>query len=152
MKIIVALSMMPAPATAFAQTKVTLMYTATAPFVTAADLQQGLTTLERSHGDFALSVTRYSSPIQRAVRIDAQGRLAMFNPEHFQTRSQDLEPAFHDAAQFYWGRVAAWQSADTLFGLASVAVVLPAHRVQDIDTPEDWSRAEWMFKAQHRLP
>jgi len=120
---------------------------ATAPFVTAADLQQGLETLERSGSDFALSVTKYPFPIQRAVRIDAQGRLAMFSPEHFHTRSQDLEEAFHDAAQFYWGRAAAWQAADTLFGPASAAVVLPPHRVQDIDTPDDWVRAEWMFQA-----
>jgi pseudaminic acid cytidylyltransferase len=125
---------------------------ATAPFVSATDLQRGLATLEHSGADFALSVTKYSFPIQRAVRINAEGRLAMFSPEHFQTRSQDLEEAFHDAAQFYWGRAAAWQSATTLFGPASAAVVLPPHRVQDIDTLDDWVRAEWLFQAQRCTP
>ena len=134
---------------AVAPTLVCCIY-ATAPFVTAADLQQGLATLERSGCDFALSVTKYPFPIQRAIRIDSQGRLSMFSPEHFRTRSQDLEEAFHDAAQFYWGRSEAWQAADTLFGPASAAVVLPPHRVQDIDTPDDWVRAEWMFQAQRR--
>jgi pseudaminic acid cytidylyltransferase len=76
----------------------------------------------------------------------------MFDPDRFATRSQDLEEAYHDAAQFYWGRSAAWLSAATLFGPATAAVVLPRHRVQDIDTPDDWTRAELMFEAQRRRP
>jgi N-acylneuraminate cytidylyltransferase len=125
---------------------------ATAPFVTAADLCRGLEIVEGSDADFALSVTRYPFPIQRAFRVDTRGRLAMFDPEQFNTRSQDLEPAFHDAAQFYWGRAVAWQSATTLFGPTSAGVILPPHRVQDIDTLEDWIRAERMFEAQRDAP
>ncbi len=120
---------------------------ATAPFVRGVDLQRGLDTLQRSGGDFAFSVTKYPFPIQRAIRLDAAGRVAMFNPEHFKTRSQDLEEAFHDAGQFYWGKTSAWCATDTLFGPASAAVLLEPHRVQDIDTPDDWVRAEWLFKA-----
>lgn len=121
---------------------------ATAPFVGAADLRRGLEQLETSGADFAFTATRYPFPIQRALRVDAQGRVAMFQPEHFATRSQDLEEAFHDAGQFYWGRADAWLAASTLFGPQSVAVLLPPHQVQDIDTAEDWTRAEWLFKAQ----
>ncbi|MDM0039460.1 pseudaminic acid cytidylyltransferase [Variovorax sp. J22G21] len=120
---------------------------ATAPFLLADDIRRGLDVLERSGSDFAFSVAKYPSPIQRAFRTDAAGRLAMFNPEHFQTRSQDLEEAYYDAGQFYWGRAPAWQSVETLFGPASAALVLAPHRVQDIDTSDDWVRAEWMFKA-----
>jgi N-acylneuraminate cytidylyltransferase len=71
----------------------------------------------------------------------------MFNPEHFNTRSQDLEEAWHDAGQFYWGQAEAWLNGKTIFSPSSAPVILPRHRVQDIDTPEDWLRAEWMFKA-----
>ena len=71
----------------------------------------------------------------------------MFNPEHFNTRSQDLEEAYHDAGQFYWGRASAWLDGKVLFGTHAVPVLLPRHRVQDIDTLEDWERAEWLFKA-----
>lgn len=120
---------------------------ATAPFLVADDIKRGLDVLERSGSDFAFSVAKYPFPIQRAIRTDAAGRVSMFNPEHFQTRSQDLEEAYHDAGQFYWGLASAWRSAETLFGPASAAVVLAPHRVQDIDTPDDWARAEWMFKA-----
>ncbi|TCP04918.1 pseudaminic acid cytidylyltransferase [Caldimonas thermodepolymerans] len=120
---------------------------ATAPFVTAEDLCRGWEILAGSGADYAFSVTSYGFPIQRAIRITGNGRVEMFHPEHFNTRSQDLEEAFHDAGQFYWGRKAAWLSGAPIFSPAAAPVMLPRHRVQDIDTPEDWERAEWMFKA-----
>lgn len=120
---------------------------ATAPFVNAADLQRGLQMLADSDSDFAFSVTSFAFPIQRAIKLTEEGRVQMFQPEHFNTRSQDLEQAFHDAGQFYWGRAAAWIADKPIFSSDAMPVILPRHRVQDIDTPEDWERAEWMFKA-----
>jgi len=120
---------------------------ATAPFVSPEDLREGLRFIEASGGSYAFSVTSYAFPIQRAIRITEKGRVAMFNPEHFQTRSQDLEEAWHDAGQFYWGTSKAWCEERAIFGEDSVPVKLPRHRVQDIDTPEDWVRAEWLFRA-----
>ena len=123
---------------------------ATAPFVQAADLQRGLQVLQSTGADYAFSVTSYAFPIQRAIRITADQRVDMFQPEHFNTRSQDLPEAWHDAGQFYWGQAHAWLSGQPLFSQGSAPVPLPRHRVQDIDTPEDWERAEWLFKAmQH---
>lgn len=122
---------------------------ATAPFLQATDLRLGQDVLEARQADYAFAATSFPFPIQRAIRLDANGRVDMFNPEHFKTRSQDLEEAYHDAGQFYWGRPDAWLAGRVIFGNASAAVLLPRHRVQDIDTPEDWQRAEWMFKAMH---
>lgn len=127
-------------------TQVCCIY-ATAPFVHASDLQRGLHTLLNTGADYAFSVTSYAFPIQRAIRITPEKRIEMFQPEHVATRSQDLEEAWHDAGQFYWGRSQAWLEHKPLFSLAAAPVPLPRHRVQDIDTPEDWERAEWMFKA-----
>jgi N-acylneuraminate cytidylyltransferase len=76
----------------------------------------------------------------------------MFQPESFHIRSQDLEQAYHDAGQFYWGRTQAWKSTDTLFGPSAAAMLLPTYRVQDIDTPEDWTRAEWLFRVMQNEP
>lgn len=121
---------------------------ATAPFVAAADLRRGLTVLTDTGADYAFTVTSYAFPIQRAIQITAAGRIGMFNPEHFNTRSQDLEEAFHDAGQFYWGQAHAWLENKMIFSGGSAPIQLPRHRVQDIDTPEDWLRAEWLFKAQ----
>lgn len=123
---------------------------ATAPFIDPQDLTRGLNALAEAGEScsYALSVTSYAFPIQRAIRITEAGRIDMFYPEHYSTRSQDLEEAFHDAGQFYWGKTEAWSKGMPVFGPQSVPVYLPRHRVQDIDTPEDWERAEWMFQAQ----
>jgi pseudaminic acid cytidylyltransferase len=120
---------------------------ATAPFISPEDIRVGLKRLEASACHYAFSVTRYGFPIQRALRIRDDGRAEMFSPEYFSSRSQDLEDAYHDAGQFYWGTSEAWTSEKPIFSQESIPVVLPRHRVQDIDTPDDWRRAELMFQA-----
>lgn len=127
-------------------TEVCCIY-ATAPFVQANDIQRGLQILQASRAKYALSVTSYAFPIQRAIRITPDERIEMLHPEHFNTRSQDLPEAWHDAGQFYWGRAQAWLQGIPLFSNDAAPVPLPRHRVQDIDTPEDWERAEWMLKT-----
>lgn len=130
-----------------APTAVCCLY-ATAPFVQPEDLRSGYQSLQgREDVSYAFSVTSYAFPIQRALRLTPQGRVAMFQPEHFHTRSQDLEEAWHDAGQFYWGRAEAWINGLPIFSERAVPVTLPRHRVQDIDTLEDWHRAEWLFRA-----
>lgn len=120
---------------------------ATAPFVAPADISRGFEMLTGTGSEYAFSVASYPFPIQRAIRITRQGRVEMFNPEYFTTRSQDLEEAFHDAGQFYWGLADAWLAEKMIFSPVSVPVLLPQHQVQDIDTMEDWQRAELMFQA-----
>jgi N-acylneuraminate cytidylyltransferase len=120
---------------------------ATAPFIQVADIRRGLDLLQANDCSYAFAVTSYPFPIQRAIRINVEGRVEMLYPEHFHTRSQDLEEAWHDAGQFYWGQAQAWLEERVVFAKASVPVPLPRYRVQDIDTPEDWIRAEWMFSA-----
>lgn len=120
---------------------------ATAPFITAEKLLAGFEKINTTDCDFAFSVTSFSFPVQRAIGIDKQGRVAMFQPEHYKTRSQDLDPAYHDAGQFYWGRSGAWLEEKTIFSPASIPIQIPRYLVQDIDTMEDWLRAEAMFKS-----
>jgi N-acylneuraminate cytidylyltransferase len=123
---------------------------ATAPFVSEEALRRGLEMLRSSTRSFAFAVTSFPFPIQRGLRLDANGAVHALHPEFIGTRSQDLEPAFHDAGQFYWGRVDAFLNDEVIFSPASLAVVLPRHEVQDIDTLEDWERAELMFKSLRR--
>lgn len=118
---------------------------ATAPFVEPEDLRRGFGQLRQSGADYAFSVTSYGFPIQRAMRIGADQRVEMFQPEYFGSRSQDLEESFHDAGQFYWGLANAWLAHRPIFTPNSVAVILPRDRVQDIDTPEDWKVAQMKF-------
>lgn len=119
---------------------------ATAPFVRAGDIREGLRILNGNDCAYVFSVTRYAFPIQRAIRITETGRVEMFQSEYFDTRSQDLEEAFHDAGQFYWGNASAWKAGTPIFSPTSIPIILPRYRVQDIDTLEDWEQAELMFK------
>lgn len=128
------------------QTPVCCLY-ATSPFVAPTDLRAGLDQLKESGAPFVLGVTTYAFPIQRALRRDAFGGVEMFDPAQMQTRSQDLEEAWHDAGQFYWGRAASWASGLGIFEAGAQGLALPRHRVQDIDTDEDWKRAELTMRA-----
>ena len=123
---------------------------ATAPLVQANFITEGYEALSRSDAAFAFSVTSYAFPIQRAVRITPDGRVDAIYPEHRMTRSQDLEHAYHDAGQFYWGTARAFLEDMPLFAPHSIGVILPRHLVQDIDTLEDWDQAELMYRALYR--
>lgn len=117
---------------------------ATAPMVQAEDICRGLHRLGKETS-FVVSVTTFPFPIQRALRQHADGRIEMMDPRHMTTRSQDLEEAWHDAGQFYWARAETWAAGAAVFGPGARGLPLPRHRVQDIDTPEDWARAEALF-------
>jgi N-acylneuraminate cytidylyltransferase len=123
---------------------------ATAPFIDAGDLCRGAEELASGRWDYAFAVTDFPAPIFRAFSQLPEGGVEMFFPEHFGTRSQDLPVALHDAGQFCWGTPDAWLSGEPIFGPRSFAVVIPRWRVQDIDTAEDWTRAELMFEALGR--
>ncbi|MFM7010080.1 MAG: pseudaminic acid cytidylyltransferase, partial [Betaproteobacteria bacterium] len=119
----------------------------TAPLIEVENLRQGFEQLTTSGADFAFTATSFAYPIQRALKISPTGGVAMFQPEHRQTRSQDLEPAFHDAGQFYWGRTVAFLENRDTFSSAAVPIILPNWRVVDIDNEEDWQRAELIFQV-----
>ena len=121
---------------------------ATAPLLRPETIRDGLTCLRSSDADYAVTVTTFPFPIQRAVRINSDERLEMISSQFAMTRSQDLEETYHDAGQLYWGRTEAFEAERPIFVAgAAVPVYVPRLRVQDIDTLEDWKRAEAMFTA-----
>ncbi|MEJ0037609.1 MAG: pseudaminic acid cytidylyltransferase [Gammaproteobacteria bacterium] len=117
-----------------------------AAIASVADIRAGLEKLCSSDFDYVFAGTSFPYPIQRALRFLPDGGCAMFWPEHKETLSQDLEHAYHDAGQFYWGTRAAWLEHRPVFSPRSHLLVVPRYRVQDIDTPEDWERAEMIFQ------
>ena len=122
---------------------------ATAPLLKPEFLIEGYQKLKNSDAVYSFSATSMPFPIQRTFKLTDSGRCEMFFPEHFQTRSQDLEEAYQDAGQFYWQKLSI-NSNEILFGKDSIPIILPRHLVQDIDTPEDWDRAERLYEALHR--
>ncbi len=119
----------------------------TAPFVEVSDIARGLEALQSGKWAYAFPATDFPAPVFRSFRRHAEGGIEMFFPEHFTTRSQDLPVALHDAGQFYWGRPQAWLEGVHVFGPSSYVVEIPRWRVHDIDTPDDWARAELVHKA-----
>lgn len=117
---------------------------ATAPFIQVTDLIAGLKVLQSGSWSYSFSATDYAAPIFRSFRQNEKGGIEMFFPEHYLSRSQDLPVALHDAGQFYWGRPSAWLADDCAFDQNSTPVLIPRWRVQDIDTEDDWRRAEIM--------
>jgi len=120
---------------------------ATAPFITSEFIQRGFVELTSNHIDYVFSATSFPFPIQRALKLNDKQCVEMFQPEHLNTRSQDLEESYHDAGQFYWGTKTAFLQRKAFFSPQSKAILLPRKRVQDIDTPEDWELAEALYKA-----
>lgn len=118
---------------------------ATAPFVKPEDLVNGFDELKTAEAAF--SITSFPFPIFRALKMQEDGIVSLFWPEHNASRSQDLPEAWHDAGQFYWARKEfLFAQKEFMLGDAK-GVKLPRHRVQDIDTEEDWIRAELLFSA-----
>ncbi len=118
----------------------------TAPFIQQGDLRQGLHIFESNKWEYVYSATSFGFPIFRSFKRCEDGGVEMFFPEYFETRSQDLPEAFHDAGQFYWGKPDAWCGNKRIFDHWSSVVMIPRWRVQDIDTAEDWERAEVLMK------
>lgn len=123
---------------------------ATAPFISEEVIRKSMQVFLESRRDYCLSVTAYDFPIQRAVKITDDNRLEMFAPENYIKRSQDLVDAYHDAGQFYWGTSDAWKEEKILFSKHTIPFVLPSYLVQDIDTLDDWRRAELMYQSLER--
>ena len=120
---------------------------ATAPFIQVSALKDGFEKLRADDAKhYAFSVTSFPFPIQRALKMQ-NGGVFPFSPQDIPKRSQDLEDAFHDAGQFYWGTSNAFLKGIPTFSETSIPIVLPRHLVQDIDTLEDWARAELMYDA-----
>jgi pseudaminic acid cytidylyltransferase len=119
------------------------------PLIDAADIAQALVLLELGDTAYVFPVTPFPSPIQRALKRQPDATTRPFHPEYINTRTQDLEPAYHDAGQFYWGSRQAWLDGLNIHANGKT-IVLPEWRVIDIDTPADWERAEALFRALSR--
>lgn len=117
----------------------------TAPFVTAEKLKQAVLLLEEKDVDSVVPVVRYSFPPQRAFVL-RDGFTVMKYPEHAKTRSQDLEPYFHDCGQFYCMQTKRFLEKKQIFTDRMLSIEMPEMQVQDIDHESDWELAELKYR------
>ena len=123
------------------------MIYATAPFLQVKYLKQGLEELKKNDVCYTFSATTYDFPIQRGFKI-IENKAKMLYPEFMKTRSQDLPEVYHDAGQFYWKKV----DCEKKFSFdGNIPIIIPRYLVQDIDTLEDFVRAEIMYKVMCEL-
>lgn len=116
------------------------------PLLQATDLQAGLDLLKRSSADYCFPITEFPSAVQRALKQAEDGSTSPFYPQYELTRTQDLEPTFYDAGQFYWGSVSSWKTKSQIHR-NGIGHRIPSWRVVDIDTLDDWHRAEILFNS-----
>jgi N-acylneuraminate cytidylyltransferase len=115
------------------------------PFIEETDLKKTLSLLEQGNSEYSFPVAEYPSPIQRALKLGLGNQVSPFYPKFELSRTQDLERAYHDVGQFYWGSKKAWLTNPKIHA-HSLGCVIPSWRVADIDNPEDWLRAEKLYK------
>ena len=119
----------------------------TAPFIQSSDLEQALAIMATGNWEYVFTVGEYASPVFRSFTQDPAGGVKMLFPECFETRSQDLDNVYHDAGMFYMGMLDAWIMGARVLDKHAIPMKIPSWRVQDIDTPEDWRRAELMYQV-----
>jgi len=115
------------------------------PLIDINDLHKALDLLIKEKADYSFPIAEFTSSIQRALRKKPNGKMEPFYPQYEKTRTQDLEVAYHDAGQFYWGSRNAWLSKDNIHSIGT-GLIIPNWRVVDIDTVSDWKRAEILYK------
>jgi len=120
---------------------------ATAPFVRADIIKKAYDKMQHLQADYCFTATSFAYPIQRAIKVTVENRIEMFYPKNLKKRSQDLEESYHDAGQFYWGKAESFRQQKSIFSKGATPYILPRHLVQDVDTVEDWKRAELMYQV-----
>lgn len=119
------------------------------PFLQENDLVDAFNLMKKNNADFVYPVTEYAHPIQRAMRQLSSGQMQFVNPANELTRTQDLEKTFHDSGQFYWGKSSAWLEQKKMH-TDGLGMSIPNWRVVDIDSMDDWKRAEDLYKVRNK--
>jgi len=116
------------------------------PLLAARDLRAGLDLMLQHEAASAFPVVRYDFPIEQALRLEGARPHARW-PESLAQRSQDLPDHYHDAGMFYWFDTRRFMANPQLMGPDAVAFAISPERCQDINTPDDWARAETKFRV-----
>ena len=116
-----------------------------APFIIVQDLVTAYKLMVKRKANFVYPVTEYPHPVQRALRRLPDGKMEFYAPQFELTRTQDLEPSYHDASQFYWGTASAWLDEKKMH-TDGLGMPIPKWRAVDIDTEDDWIRALQFFE------
>ena len=122
----------------------------TAPLIQKDDLIRGFKLIKTCKWNSIIAATNFSYPIFRSFGNLPDGGLKMIFPEQYNSRSQDLPEIYHDAGMFYWAKPETWKKKPEGFSEINSIVKIPNYRTQDIDTLDDWKRAEIIYEIINR--
>jgi N-acylneuraminate cytidylyltransferase len=112
----------------------------TAPLLNPARIVEANNLISTNNFDCVFSVLEYTYPIQRSLKLQ-ENKAFLNNKEYYNVRSQDLEPMYHDAGQFYLIKTDILTKQKKLYTNNSGAIILNHMEAQDIDTQQDWDLA-----------
>lgn len=118
----------------------------TTPLIQKDDLIKGFKLIQTNKWNSVMAATNFSYPIFRSFENLRNGGLKMIFPEHYNSRSQDLPEVYHDAGLFYWAKPKVWKKKPQWYNEKNSIVKIPNYRIQDIDTPDDWKKAEMIYQ------
>ena len=118
---------------------------AASPLIQYKDLRKGYSEIKKNKFDYVFSATNYSYPIERSFKIK-NNCIEMLNKKNYAKKSQFFDETYHDAGQFYFGKIESWLNKKIIFNSNSKIIKLSNWRVQDIDVKDDWKRAEILYK------
>ena len=124
---------------------------ATAPLIQPNDLIKGYNLMKKGNWNSVIAASKFSYPILRSFKKLSSGKLKITFPKHYRSRSQDLSDFYHDAGQFCWAKTNVWKSRKNIISNNCTLIDLPNEFVQDIDTIEDWKKAENIFKFKNNF-
>ena len=119
------------------------------PLMQSKDLKKSYNIFKSLKWEYVFAAAKFSKPIERSFYLNKKKQLILKFPKKFKyiKQTQKYDQYYHDAGQFYWGCATAWLEEKPVFSSETIPIFIPADRVQDIDTPEDWRRAEQMFQC-----
>lgn len=122
----------------------------TAPLIQKEDLIKGFEIIKSGKWKSVMAATNFSYPIFRSFENLPNGGLKMVFPKYYNSRSQDLPEVYHDAGLFYWAKPDTWKKKPKAYGRKNSIVKIPHYRIQDIDTLDDWKKAEIIYKILNK--
>lgn len=124
----------------------------TAVMMTELHLQEARNLLNPGVCDFVFSAARFPSEIQRAWWKADDSSVKPVMPGNQSARSQDLTPAYYDAGQFYWTTHDGWRPEVLEHGVRRKMYEIDPIEAIDINTEDDWARAERLFQLLREQP
>lgn len=122
----------------------------TAPLIQKDDLIKGFEIIKTGKWNSIIAATNFSYPIFRSFKNLPDGGLKMIFPEHYNSRSQDFPEVYHDAGLFCWSEPETWKAPPEGYSEKNSIVKIPSYRIQDIDTLDDWKKAEIIYEIISR--